>query len=68
MHETFNMAQKWSLPVIFYCENNRYSEMAPSSSTSSVSEIYLFAKAYGMNTIQIDGNDGVFFGVEFGVM
>ena len=57
MHETFNMAQKWSLPVIFYCENNRYSEMTPISSTSSVSEIYLFAKAYGMNSIQIDGND-----------
>jgi pyruvate dehydrogenase E1 component alpha subunit len=57
MHETFNMAQKWSLPVIFYCENNRYSEMTPIARTSSVSEIYLFAKAYGMNSIQIDGND-----------
>ena len=57
MHETFNMAQKWSLPVIFYCENNRYSEMTPISRTSSVSEIYLFAKAYGMNSVQIDGND-----------
>ena len=22
MHETFNMAQKWLLPIIFYCENN----------------------------------------------
>jgi pyruvate dehydrogenase E1 component alpha subunit len=57
MHETFNMAQKWKLPVIFYCENNRYSEMTPISRTSSVSEIFNFVKAYGMNSVQIDGND-----------
>jgi pyruvate dehydrogenase E1 component alpha subunit len=57
MHETFNMASKWKLPVIFYCENNRYSEMTPISRTSSVSEIYLFVRAYGMESVQIDGND-----------
>ncbi len=57
MHETFNMAQKWKLPVIFYCENNRYSEMTPISRTSSVSDIYTFAQAYGMHSTQIDGND-----------
>jgi TPP-dependent pyruvate/acetoin dehydrogenase alpha subunit len=45
------------LPVIFYCENNRYSEMTPISRTSSVSEIYQFVRAYGMESIQIDGND-----------
>ncbi len=57
MHETFNMASKWKLPIIFYCENNRYSEMTPISRTSSVSEIYLFVRAYGMESVQIDGND-----------
>ena len=57
MHETFNMASKWKLPVIFYCENNRYSEMTPISRTSSVSDIYMFARAYGMESVQIDGND-----------
>jgi pyruvate dehydrogenase E1 component alpha subunit len=57
MHETFNMAQKWKLPVIFYCENNRYSEMTPISRTSSVSEIFNFVQAYGMHSVQIDGND-----------
>jgi pyruvate dehydrogenase E1 component alpha subunit len=57
LHETFNMAQKWQLPVIFYCENNRYSEMTPISRTSSVSDIYSFVRAYGMESIQIDGND-----------
>ncbi len=57
MHETFNMASKWDLPVIFYCENNRYSEMTPISRTSSVEHIYKFAEAYGMESMQIDGND-----------
>ncbi len=57
MHETFNMAQKWKLPVIFYCENNRYSEMTPIDSTSSVEELYRFVHAYGMHSVQINGND-----------
>lgn len=57
MHETFNMAQKWRLPIIFYCENNRYSEMTPIHRTSSVEEIYKFGEAYGMKSMQIDGND-----------
>lgn len=57
MHETFNMAQKWSLPIIFYCENNRYSEMTPITRTSSVENIYMFARAYGMRSVQINGND-----------
>ena len=57
MHETFNMAAKWQLPIIFYCENNRYSEMTPIARTSSVMDIYMFARAYGMETLQIDGND-----------
>jgi len=58
MHETFNIAQKWHLPIIFYCENNRYSEMTPTSRTSSAEEIFMFPKgAYGMASVQIDGND-----------
>ena len=57
MHETFNIAQKWQLPVIFYCENNRYSEMTPIQRTSSAEEIFMFPRAYGMESVQIDGND-----------
>ncbi|RME59695.1 MAG: thiamine pyrophosphate-dependent dehydrogenase E1 component subunit alpha [Caldilineae bacterium] len=57
MHETFNMAAKWKLPLIFYCENNRYSEMTPIARTSAVEEIYRFPRAYGMESFQIDGND-----------
>jgi len=57
MHETFNMAQKWSLPIIFYCENNRYSEMTPTYRTSAAPELYKFVQGYGMRSVQIDGND-----------
>jgi TPP-dependent pyruvate/acetoin dehydrogenase alpha subunit len=57
MHETFNMASKWKLPIIFYCENNRYSEMTPTARTSSIENIYKFAHGYGMEGIQINGND-----------
>ncbi len=57
MHETFNMSQKWKLPVIFYCENNRYSEMTPIQNTSSAESLYKFVRGYGMHSVQIDGND-----------
>lgn len=57
MHETFNIAAKWKLPLIFYCENNRYSEMTPIWRTSSIENIFLFPRSYGMATVQIDGND-----------
>jgi pyruvate dehydrogenase E1 component alpha subunit len=57
MHETLNIASKWKLPMIFYCENNRYSEMTPTYRTSAPPELYLFARAYGMESVQIDGND-----------
>lgn len=57
MHETFNMSSKWSLPVIFYCENNRYAEMTPIHRSSSVTDIYKWAEGYGIRGLQIDGND-----------
>jgi pyruvate dehydrogenase E1 component alpha subunit len=57
MHETFNMSSKWKLPVIFYCENNRYAEMTPIYRASSVDDIYKWAAGYNMRTLQIDGND-----------
>ena len=57
MHETFNMASKWSLPVIFYCENNRYAEMTPIHRASSIEHIYKWIEGYSIPGMQIDGND-----------
>ena len=56
-HETFNMAQKWKLPVIYICENNRYGMGTAIARTSAVPEIHKRASAYGMRGEAVDGMD-----------
>jgi pyruvate dehydrogenase E1 component alpha subunit len=55
--ETLNLTAVWKLPLILVCENNRYSEMTPSHETTSNVETYKRASAFGLESIQIDGND-----------
>jgi pyruvate dehydrogenase E1 component alpha subunit len=55
--ETLNLASVWKLPLILVCENNLYSEMTPSHETTSVVETYKRAAAFGIEAVQIDGND-----------
>jgi pyruvate dehydrogenase E1 component alpha subunit len=55
--ETLNLATVWKLPLILVCENNRYSEMTPSHETTSNVETYKRAAAYGIEALQMDGND-----------
>src|SRR5215216_2058838 len=55
--ESLNLAVIWKLPLILVCENNLYSEMTPSHETTSVVDTYKRAAAFGMASIQIDGND-----------
>ena len=55
--ETLNLASVWKLPLILVCENNLYSEMTPSHETTSVVETYKRAAAFGIESVQIDGND-----------
>jgi pyruvate dehydrogenase E1 component alpha subunit len=56
-HETFNMAAKWKLPVIYICENNRYGMGTAIARVSAVPEIYKRAAAYGMRGEPVDGMD-----------
>nr|WP_255525163.1 pyruvate dehydrogenase (acetyl-transferring) E1 component subunit alpha [Corallococcus soli] len=58
-HETFNMAQKWKLPVIYICENNRYGMGTAIARTSAVPEIHKRASAYGMRGEAVDGMDAL---------
>jgi pyruvate dehydrogenase E1 component alpha subunit len=55
LHETFNMAMLWKLPVIFICENNNYAMGTSIERTSNVLDIYKFADAYDMPGDSIDG-------------
>ena len=55
LHETFNLAMLWKLPVIFICENNNYAMGTSISRTSNVIDIYKLADAYDMPADKVDG-------------
>ena len=55
--ETLNLAAVWKLPLILVCENNLYSEMTSSHETTSNVETYQRAAVFGLESLQIDGND-----------
>lgn len=54
-HEALNLAQLWSLPVLFICENNGYAMGSALARTESVTDIRAKAASYGINARQIDG-------------
>jgi len=55
LHETFNLAMLWKLPVVFICENNNYAMGTSVERTSNVIDIYKLADAYEMPADTIDG-------------
>lgn len=56
-HEAMNMAQLYSLPVIFFCQNNRYGEHTAFADHTRVESIAQRAAAYAMRAVTVDGND-----------
>lgn len=55
LHETFNMAMTWKLPVIFICENNGYAMGTSVARTSNVQDMSKLGAAYEMPSFNIDG-------------
>jgi pyruvate dehydrogenase E1 component alpha subunit len=51
--ETLNLAVIWKLPVIFFCENNLYSEMTPIRDMVGPERLTRRAEAFGMYSVII---------------
>ena len=56
-HEALNVAAVWDLPVIFIIENNGYGLSTPVSEQFRCENLVDKAKGYGMEGVQIDGNN-----------
>ena len=56
-HEALNVAAVWNLPVIFIIENNGYGLSTPASEQYRCENLTDKAKGYGMEGVQIDGNN-----------
>ncbi len=55
-HEAVNLAALWNLPVVFFCENNRYSEFSRAADQHPV-PIAGRALGYGIPFVELAGND-----------
>jgi pyruvate dehydrogenase E1 component alpha subunit len=56
-HEAANFAANLDLPVIFLCQNNQWAISVPSKIQCSAPTVAQRGLAYGMECIQVDGND-----------
>jgi acetoin:2,6-dichlorophenolindophenol oxidoreductase subunit alpha len=56
LYESMNLAQLWTLPVIYLCENNLYNEYTHVGETTA-GEIAARPAAFGLETASVDGQD-----------
>ena len=56
-HEAMNMASLWRLPLVFFCESNRYAELSPYETHVPLANVADRAPAYDMPGVTIDGGD-----------
>jgi pyruvate dehydrogenase E1 component alpha subunit len=59
VHEAFNMAMMWKLPVVFICENNGYAMGTSVERTANHSDIWKLGLSYEMPCAPVDGMDPV---------
>jgi pyruvate dehydrogenase E1 component alpha subunit len=55
LHETFNMAMLWELPVVFLIENNNYAMGTSVERTSNVTDLSELGESYDMPALAVDG-------------
>jgi len=56
-HEAMNFASVFQTPTVFFCQNNHWAISVPRESQMASETVAQKAIAYGMPTVQIDGND-----------
>ena len=56
VHECLNLSALWSLPVLFVCENNGWSEFSPIE-RQLATDVGRLAAAYEIEHVDVDGND-----------
>lgn len=56
-HEAANFAANLDIPCIFFCQNNGWAISVPSKIQCSAPTVAQRGIAYGMDCIQVDGND-----------
>lgn len=57
VHEAFNFAGIHKLPVVFFCENNRYAISVPIEKQVAVDNVADRAAGYGFPGVIVDGTD-----------
>jgi TPP-dependent pyruvate/acetoin dehydrogenase alpha subunit len=56
-HESLNLAQLWKVPAVFVLEMNGWAESTPASQHLPIEDMSQRAVAFGMKTIEVDGQD-----------
>ncbi len=56
-HESMNLAALWSLPVVFFCENNLYAMGTALARSQSQTDLALKAASYDVTSWAVDGMD-----------
>ncbi|MED5810875.1 dehydrogenase E1 component subunit alpha/beta [Mycolicibacterium sp. 050232] len=57
VHEAMNMAALWSLPVVFFCQNNSWAEGTSYDRYTRSAHLSDRAPGYGMPGVTVDGTD-----------
>jgi TPP-dependent pyruvate/acetoin dehydrogenase alpha subunit len=58
-HEAANLAAIWKLPVILFCENNKYGMSSSTEKAFAIERLAERGLGYGIPGVTVDGNDVV---------